>query len=222
VGRGHRFGGVARRRRGGVCVSPQEARGSVRIRSSSRGDSRAFVGRKFFFWRFLYRTMENEAPEQHQEPKKKHELTEARRAALAKARVKAYEVRLQNKALRDKERAAQRKIAEKVIRDNEARIEALAQQAEGNGETEEAVEAHEKSNPLEEEEDESEVEEVIEERVTKKKKPKKKPVRRRVIVVEESDSEDALEEEEEITEVKIPKAKAVDRSAGMVRNMFSL
>ena len=39
---------VVRRRRGGVCVSPQEARGSVRIRSSSRGDSRAFVGRKFF------------------------------------------------------------------------------------------------------------------------------------------------------------------------------
>jgi hypothetical protein len=168
--------------------------------------------------------MENEqAPEQHQEPKKKHELTEARRAALAKARVKAYEVRLQNKALRDKERAAQRKIAEKVIRDNEARIEALAQQAEGGVEPAEEEEAVEAVRPPEEDEDESEVEEVIEERVVKKKKkPKKKPVRRRVIVVEESDSEDALEEEEEVTEVKIPKAKSADRSAGMVRNMFSL
>ena len=179
--------------------------------------------------------MENERASE-QPSKKKHELTEARRAALAKARVKAYEVRLQNKALRDKERAAQRKIAEKVIRDNEARIEALAQQAEGGGETEEAVEArieafdshmenvkNRKSNPFEEDEDESEVEEVIEERVVKKRKPKKKPIRRRVIVVEESDSEDGYaEEEEEITEVKIPKAKTADRSVGMVRNMFSL
>ena len=133
------------------------------------GILRAFVWHKFFSGGFLYRIMENEqAPEQHQEPKKKHELTEARRAALAKARVKAYEVRLQNKALRDKEKAAQRKIAEKVIRDNEARIEALAQQAEGGGEAEEAVEAHEKTNPLEEE-GESEVEEIVEERVIKKK-----------------------------------------------------
>ena len=166
--------------------------------------------------------MENEqAPERHQEPKKKHELTEARRAALAKARVKAYEVRLQNKALRDKEKAAQRKIAEKVIRDNEARIEALAQQAEGGGEAEEAVEAHEKSNPLEEE-GESEPDEVIEERVMKKKKPKKKPIRRRVVVVEESSEEEDGYAEDEVTEVKIPKAKAADRSAGMVRNMFSL
>ena len=80
--------------------------------------------------------------------------------------------------------------------------------------------AHEKSNPLEEE-DESEPDEVIEERVVKKKKSKKKPIRRRVIVVEESDSDDGYAEEE-VTEVKIPKAKAVDRSAGMVRNMFSL
>ena len=186
--------------------------------------------------------MENseQASDQAPEPnKKKHELTEARRAALAKARVKAYEVRLQNKALRDKEKAAQRKIAEKVIRDNEARIEALAQQAEGTGEVEEAVEvvdssadatgtrggAHEKSNPIEEE-DESEPDEVIEERVIKKKKPKKKPIRRRVVVVEESDSEDGYAEdgyaEEEVTEVKIPKAKSSGRSVGMAHSMFSL
>ena len=213
---------------GGRCGFAASSRGVL------GGRARVCVGVNFFLAVSIYRIMENEqAPEQ--EPKKKHELTEARRAALAKARVKAYEVRLQNKALRDKEKAAQRKIAEKVIRDNEARIEALAQQAEGGGETEEAIEARieafdahmaeikqRKSNPLEEE-DESEVEEVIEERVTKKKKPKKKPIRRRVIVVEESDSEDGyVEEEEEVTEVKIPKAKAVDRSAGMVRNMFSL
>ena len=198
-------------------------------------------GQNFFLTGF-YRIMENEgASEQHQEPKKKHELTEARRAALAKARVKAYEVRLQNKALRDKEKAAQRKIAEKVIRDNEARIEALAQQAEGDESTlapardktelveeEEAVDAHmgnikqRKSNPLEEE-DESEPDEVIEERVVKKKKPKKKPIRRRVIVVEESDSEDGyVEEEEEVTEVRIPKSTAVDRTASMAKSMFSL
>ena len=44
-----------------------------------------------------------------------------------------------------------------------------------------------------------------------------------VVVEESSDSEDGYaEEDEEVTEVKIPKAKAVDRSAGMVRNMFSL
>ena len=176
--------------------------------------------------------MENEQSEQP--PKKKHELTEARRAALAKARIKAYEVRLQNKALRDKEKAANLAIAEKAINDNKARIEALARQAEGGdkAEEEEAVEARieafdshmenikqRKSNPLEEDEDESEVEEVIEERVVKKK-PKKKPLRRRVIVVEESDSEDDVEEE--ITEVKIPKAKAVDRSTSMAKSMFSL
>ena len=174
--------------------------------------------------------MENEqAPEQHQEPKKKHELTEARRAALAKARVKAYEVRLQNKALRDKEKAAQRKIAEKVIRDNEARIEALAQQAEGvdKVEEEEVVEAQEEvveaARPQEpQEEDESEPDEVIEERVMKKKKSKKKPIRRRVIVVEESSEEEDGYAEDEVTEVKIPKAKPSDRSTNMVKNMFSL
>ena len=168
--------------------------------------------------------MENERASEQQEPKKKHELTEARRAALAKARIKAYEVRLQNKALRDKEKAANLAIAEKAINDNKARIEALARQAEGGDKTEpaEEEEAVEAVRPLEEDEDESEVEEVIEERVVKKpKKKKKKPVRRRVIVVEESDSEDDYVEEE-VTEVKIPKAKTADRSGGMVRNMFSL
>ena len=206
----------------GVCESAGGAGVGADSQLRAAGISARLWGINFFLTVSIYRIMENEAPEQP--PKKKHELTEARRAALAKARVKAYEVRLQNKALRDKEKAANLAIAEKAIRDNEARIEALARQAEGSDKTEEEVAEAQEVEQVErlEEEDESEPDEVIEERIVKKKPKKKKPVRWRVIVVEESDSEDDVEEEAEATEVKIPKAKAADRSASMAKSMFSM
>ena len=69
----------------------------------------------------------------------KKPISEARRAALAKARERANEVRKENKALRDKERAANLEIARKALEDNRTRIENLDRQAKR--EAEEDVEA---------------------------------------------------------------------------------
>ena len=134
----------------------------------------------------------------------KKPISEARRAALAKARERALEVRKENMALRAKEKAANLEIARKALADNKERIENLDRQAKGEVE----------------EEEESEPEEIVEERVIKKRKKPKKPIRRRVVVVEESSEED--EEQEEITSVTIPKTKASDPMARMSERMFSL
>ena len=140
----------------------------------------------------------------------KKPISEARRAALAKARERANEVRRENKLLRDKEKAANLEIARKALADNKERIENLDKRA--RGEVEEEVDV--------EKDDESEPEEIVEERIVKKKKKSKKPIRRRVVVVEESSEED--EEQEEITSVTIPKTKAPDPMARMSERMFSL
>ena len=151
--------------------------------------------------------IENNLNEQVKTEKKP--ISEARRAALAKARERANEVRRENKLLRDKEKAANLEIARKALADNKERIENLDRQAKGEVEEEEGKDGSD-----------SEPEEIVEERIVKKKKKPKKPIRRRVVVVEESSEED--EEQEEITSVTIPKTKAPDPMARMSERMFSL
>ena len=162
----------------------------------------------------------------------KKPISEATRAALAKARERAIEIRKENMALRAKEKAANLEIARMALETNKRRIDDLDRRAKR--EAEEDVEARIKAfgevkqkidNKASEErganESDSEPEEVVEERVVKKKKKPKKPIRRRVVVVEES-SEEEDDVQEEITSVTIPKTKTPDPMARMSERMFSL
>ena len=105
--------------------------------------------------------------------------TAAQLEALNRARVKAAEVRQQNKALRDKQKEIERAAVEKTKKEHSERVQreydALKQEKEEESRQEE-----------------EEVEEVVQ------KKPRKK---KRVVVVQESSSE-------EVVEVRLPKKKA--------------
>ena len=134
-----------------------------------------------------------------QQPKPKKERTEAQMAALAAARVKVYEVRKENAALRKAEREVDAAALQAIVRERKERVHAERK----------ALIPEESAD----DEADDEPEEIIEERIVKKKKKKPKaPVRRKVIVVEESDSEDEedLPPEEEVTTVSVPRARPPD------------
>ena len=120
----------------------------------------------------------------------KKERTPAQIDALNRARLKAQEVRAQNKQLRDKQKEIDKATMEEVKR---AKVEKI--------EKEYSALSREKQQPKEQPPDPptEEVEEVVYQK--KEKKPKKKRI---VVVQASSDSEDS-----EI-EVRLPKKKKKD------------